>query len=106
MYNDYQDVITERLFDLKQVKGDTRKIPSGRKRVAYTKMLSGLCYLGIYVVFGSKYNFCAMLEPWFAELSFPRRVLAAQFFGVFERVKYYAIWTLTEVCCSCKSQWH
>ena len=42
------------------------KLPPGRKRVAYTKLLMGMFYLGLFVVFGAKHNFATALEPWFA----------------------------------------
>lgn len=64
-YNDYLDVITERLFVPHAGKENSRKIPKGRKRVAYLRMLKGLAFLGIYVVFGAKYNYTVLLTPWF-----------------------------------------
>jgi len=94
-----------------------RKLPPGRKRVAYTKMFMGLLYLGLFVVFGATHNFSAALEPSFTEKSilvrcadlgyyiswlscltrFHVRIGLFQVYGFFERSKYYAIWTLTEV---------
>jgi lysophospholipid acyltransferase len=91
-------------------------MPVGRKRVGYVKMAFGLFYLGLYVVFYGSYNFSVALQPSFAAkslltrcvhliVSCTFRVLADlytcsialfQFYGIFERCKYYAIWTLTE----------
>jgi lysophospholipid acyltransferase len=71
-------------------------MPTGRKRVAYRKMIIGLAWLGAYVTFYGSYNFTRVLEPWFAAKSFPVRVGLFQVFGIFERAKYYALWILTE----------
>lgn len=46
-----------------------RKLPPGRKRVAYRKMFMGLLYLGIFVVFGGQNNFATALTPWFNQHS-------------------------------------
>ena len=98
-YQEYSDLIHETTF--KKLEGRDKKacrlIPDGRKRVAYWKMFMGLVYLGIFVVLGASYNFSTTLTPWFAGKSLLFRLLAYQAFGVLERVKYYAIWTLTEV---------
>ncbi|KAK7061370.1 MBOAT, membrane-bound O-acyltransferase family-domain-containing protein [Favolaschia claudopus] len=49
-FNDYMDLINETLFKKLKAKGKNgRNVPSGRKRVAYRKMFSGLAYLGIFV---------------------------------------------------------
>ena len=47
-----------------------RAIPDGRKRVAYRKMLTGLAFLGLFVVLNPSYNFATTLTPWFAEKTF------------------------------------
>lgn len=44
-----------------------RAIPDGRKRVAYRKMLTGLAFLGIFMVLGPSYNYAIALTPWFAK---------------------------------------
>jgi lysophospholipid acyltransferase len=58
------------MFDDPSVKlkaREGRKLPRGRKRVAYMRMFMGLLYLGLFVVFGAKHNFSAALESWFAQ---------------------------------------
>jgi lysophospholipid acyltransferase len=43
-------------------------MPTGRKRVAYSKMVVGLAWLGAFVVLSGKYNFGTMLQPWVATM--------------------------------------
>jgi lysophospholipid acyltransferase len=68
--SEYRNLVGEVIFDDPAVKSKVkhgRKLPPGRKRVAYTKMFMGLLYLGLFVVFGAKHNFSAALEPWFVK---------------------------------------
>ena len=116
-YAEYSALVDESLF--KSAGGKTkpgRAIPLGRKRVAYYKMLSGLVYLGLFVVLGGSFNYGVALTPWFTTKNLIYRSVSFyssrkyggntnlgysityfQFCGVIERCKYYAIWTLTEV---------
>lgn len=111
-------LVDESIFDVKgkDAKPTKRKLPSGRKRVAYRKFLMGLAFLGIYVTQGGKYNYAVSLENSFVQKPLLYRyvciyesslfflaksdrwhsIALVQFCGVIERVKYYAIWTLTE----------
>ncbi|KAI0092435.1 MBOAT, membrane-bound O-acyltransferase family-domain-containing protein [Irpex rosettiformis] len=73
-----------------------RLVPRGRKRVAYRKMVTGLVYLGLFVFFGGQYNYSIAIQDWFPSKSILYRIAIFQVCGVFERMKYYAIWTLTE----------
>ncbi|CAL1701570.1 unnamed protein product [Somion occarium] len=73
-----------------------RLIPKGRKRVAYRKMVIGLGFLGVFVLFGDNYTFGAAVKDDFARMNIFNRFAFYQFFGFVERTKYYAIWTLTE----------
>ncbi|KAK0498303.1 endoplasmic reticulum protein [Armillaria luteobubalina] len=93
---DYMELITEKLYEGHVKENAKRNLPSGRKRVAYRKMLEGLVYLAIFVLLGAKYNFATILTPWFAEQSLWYRLICAQPYGTLERCKYYAVWTLTE----------
>ncbi|KAJ7590774.1 endoplasmic reticulum protein [Mycena floridula] len=96
-YANYDDLVHERAFQNPEVKENKgRKLPSGRKRVAYRKMVEGLTFLGLFVVFGSKYNHSTVLTPGFVKLGWFSRIAALQVFGFLERTKYYALWTLTE----------
>ncbi|TFK96340.1 MBOAT, membrane-bound O-acyltransferase family-domain-containing protein [Pterulicium gracile] len=99
VYSDYQALIDETMFKVEGVEGKTKQgmaIPIGRKRVAYRRLIMGLLYLAVYVMFITKYNYSLSLAPWFSQLSFGKRVMYYQVGGVVERSKYYAVWTLTE----------
>ena len=65
MYNGYADVVNETLFTPHAKEGRSRKIPKGRKRVAYRRMVLGLAFLGAYVVLSSKFNYGVTITPWF-----------------------------------------
>ncbi|KAL1665658.1 MBOAT, membrane-bound O-acyltransferase family-domain-containing protein [Schizophyllum commune] len=95
-YSEYNELVTEALYKGVQVAPGQRRVPKGRKRVAYRKMVKGLIFLGLFVLFGGTYNFGASLQPWFISLPYWKRFVTFQIFGIFERCKYYAIWTLTE----------
>jgi lysophospholipid acyltransferase len=71
-------------------------MPIGRKRVAYQKLVLGLAWLGAYVTLWGTYNFSRSIEPEFRARPLLARIALFQVFGIFERSKYYAIWTLTE----------
>jgi lysophospholipid acyltransferase len=43
-----------------------RKVPKGRKRVAYRKLVIGLIWLGLFVTLGGSHNYSVVLQPWFA----------------------------------------
>ena len=66
-YAEYTALVDESLFaaaDGRTKPG--RAIPLGRKRVAYRKMVLGLVFLGLFVVFGGSCNYAVALTPWFA----------------------------------------
>ncbi|EIN10257.1 MBOAT-domain-containing protein [Punctularia strigosozonata HHB-11173 SS5] len=73
-----------------------RAVPSGRKRVAYRKLATGLAWLGLYVVYSGKYNYGVGVQDWFAQKPFLFRFLYWQVCGTMERSKYYALWMMTE----------
>jgi lysophospholipid acyltransferase len=53
-----------------------RAVPSGRKRVAYRKLITGLAFLGIYVVYHGSFNYHVGVEEWFASKGFLYRSAA------------------------------
>lgn len=46
-----------------------RRVPKGRKRVAYKKFVIGLAFLGLYVTQGGTFNFGVSMENWFLQKS-------------------------------------
>jgi len=69
----YMSLIDESLFKSAEAKGNTnsrRAIPDGRKRVAYRKMLTGLVFLGSFVVLGPSFYFGITVTPWFITQGF------------------------------------
>ena len=80
-YAEYDALVTEKLFksatpprhlhDPSFV--SKRLLPSGRKRVGYFKLVTGLVYLGLYVTLSSKFSFAEMLKPWFGRITLAER---------------------------------
>jgi len=123
-YAEYDALVTEKLFKSATPPRHLhdpsfipkRLLPSGRKRVGYFKLVSGLAYLGLFITLYGKFSFTEMLKPWFGRITLAERyawrnsvpysselmhstsrLFFFQIAGFFERSKYYAIWTLTEV---------
>jgi hypothetical protein len=75
------DVVNETMFthpDVRPKIKPGRKTPSYRKRAAYTRMLLGLVYLGIFVVLGPTFNFAAGLKPEFLQKNLLTRFAASR----------------------------
>jgi lysophospholipid acyltransferase len=71
-FQEYMELINETTFQNSQVKAKVkpgRRLPPGRKRAAYTKMLFGLMYLGVFVLYRGKYNYQVALKPEFMKHS-------------------------------------
>jgi len=70
------ELINETMFQHAHVKASLkagRRLPPGRKRAAYTKMVMGLLYLGAFVVLGGKYNYSVALTDEFARMPLLKR---------------------------------
>jgi lysophospholipid acyltransferase len=117
----YEQLVSGQLFVSNPnsgVKGERKRVPEGRKRVAYTKLLLALVFLGFYAVAGPSMDYTRILEPAYLEKSFfsrwvvvyfslvityqrhtsgSTRLLFAQGLGLTQRTKYYGVWLLTEV---------
>ncbi|KAH7904100.1 MBOAT, membrane-bound O-acyltransferase family-domain-containing protein, partial [Hygrophoropsis aurantiaca] len=98
-YASYKALIDESLFKSSEGKNNghsKRAVPSGRKRVAYRKMVTGLLFLGTFVALGPSFYFGIAITPWFVTKGILYRIAYFQICGFIERSKYYAVWTLTE----------
>lgn len=73
-YESYMALINETIYqDREEDKKAGRRVPKGRKRVAYWKLAKSLVFLGMFVGLGSKFTYAAALEPWFGELNIVSR---------------------------------
>ncbi|OCF33053.1 lysophospholipid acyltransferase [Kwoniella heveanensis CBS 569] len=82
-----------------QAKAAHRRVPYGRKRVAYLHLVIGLLFLGIYALYGSKAAYSRILTPVWYQWSLFRRLGFVQLAGFVARTKYYAVWSLSEGAC-------
>lgn len=73
-YTSYLAVVNETSFITAKGKEKEntsgRRVPSGRKRIAYSKMTTGLLFLGAYVFLIGRFNFTVVLDDWFVTRSF------------------------------------
>jgi hypothetical protein len=76
-----------------------RRVPHGRKRVAYLHLVIGLAFLGIYAVYGGRAAYQRVLTPTWYTWSLLSRFGFVQLAGIVARIKYYAVWSLAEVSC-------
>jgi len=64
----YDQLVTGKLFDAAVT--PQRRVPEGRKRVAYQKLALGLFFLGAFATGGGNMDYDRILEPEFRERSF------------------------------------
>ncbi|KZP15136.1 MBOAT-domain-containing protein [Athelia psychrophila] len=95
-FKSYMSLIDESIYAGAAAPENGRKVPKGRKRVAYRKMATGLAFLALFVTMGGSWNFGVAVQDWFKQRGWLYRVAYFQACGIVERSKYYAIWTLTE----------
>jgi lysophospholipid acyltransferase len=72
-YNYYDQLVTGKLFPTK-IGG--KRVPQGRKRVAYQRLLTGLLFLGAFATFGGKLDYYRIMEPAFSQKSFLGRFVS------------------------------
>jgi lysophospholipid acyltransferase len=80
-YAEYDALVSEKLFKSatppKHLHDPSfvpqRLLPSGRKRVGYFKLVSGLVYLGLFVTLNGKFSFAQTLQPWFGRITLAER---------------------------------
>ena len=71
--------------------------PSGRRRVAYLKLVMGLLFLGYYSTYGGQADYERILSPAWERWTWLQKFGFIQFAGFTARTKYYAVWSLSEV---------
>nr|ODN88185.1 lysophospholipid acyltransferase [Cryptococcus depauperatus CBS 7841] len=105
-YVTYDALVHHRLYhnappgaSIEQAKATKRRIPYGRKRVAYLHLVVGLCFLGIYATYGDKFDYSRVLSPSWNGWSWLERFGFVQMAGLLARTKYYAVWSLSEGAC-------
>ena len=79
-----------------------RRVPHGRKRVAYLHLVIGLAFLGVFAVYGGRAAYQRVLTPTWYTWSLLSRFGFVQLAGIVARIKYYAVWSLAEVSCRCR----
>ncbi|CAE6391202.1 unnamed protein product [Rhizoctonia solani] len=73
-----------------------RRVPAGRKRVAYLKFAQGLVFLLLFTLFNPQFNYGMSVDPKWAARPFWYKLGTTQLFGFVARTKYYGAWSLTE----------
>ncbi|WVQ79951.1 hypothetical protein IAT38_002052 [Cryptococcus sp. DSM 104549] len=84
---------------VEQAKATKRRVPYGRKRVAYLHAVMGLLFLGVYATFGSQFDYARILTPVWTSWGLPEKFGFVQMAGIIARTKYYAVWSLSEGAC-------
>lgn len=74
-----------------------RRIPYGRKRVAYLHLVLGLGFLGVYAVYGGRGSYTRIVGNDWNKWGVLTKFGFVQFAGFIARTKYYAVWSLSEV---------
>jgi len=102
-YVDYHKWLETTMFDVPP----NSKAPPTRpgRRVprsgtpATRKLITGLIWVALYVLFGPWYNSSTVLDDSYWKYNFFRRVWILEMLGFSSRLKYYGVWTLTEGAC-------
>lgn len=82
-YSSYMSLIDESIFKSTAANGNVhdtksaRKVPRGRKRVAYRKMIMGLIFLGLFVTLGGSFNYGMATKSWFTARSLTYRYVCS-----------------------------
>ena len=105
-YVEYRRWLETSMFDLPPGV-DPSKAPVTRKkrriprsgRPAIWKALTGLMWIGAFLVVGPRYNTELVLSEEYMKYNFVHRVLVLHMLGFAARLKYYGVWMLTEGAC-------
>lgn len=102
-YADYEKFILTDLFNdvpdsKKPGKRTKRKIPKSG-RVALKKVFQGIVWIGLFAYFTPKFTLEDVLSTNFTSKSFFYKIFYLWFFGFIARLKYYAVWLISEGSC-------
>ncbi|WWD17220.1 hypothetical protein CI109_101658 [Kwoniella shandongensis] len=105
-YATYDSLVHHRIYrvappgtSVEQAKAAKRRVPYGRKRVAYLHFVIGLAFLGVYSIYSSKLSYGRILTPIWSTWSLGEKFGFVQLAGLIARTKYYAVWSLSEGAC-------
>jgi len=103
-YATYNSLITHTIYSkpppgtgAEQAQATKRRIPYGRKRVAYLHLAIGLGFLGFYAVYGGRGSYTRILGDDWGKWSLLTRFGFVQFAAFVAKSKYYAVWSMSEV---------
>ena len=103
-YATYNSLITHTIYSTpppgtgaEQAKATKRRIPYGRKRVAYLHLAIGLSFLGFYAVYGGRGSYTRVLGDDWGKWSMLTKFGFVQFAAFVAKSKYYAVWSMSEV---------
>jgi lysophospholipid acyltransferase len=68
-YASYDTFLNRSLFD-KAIKANGRRLPSGRFRKMFQRLLTGVIMMGVFSLYGGKYGYERILEPDFESKGF------------------------------------
>jgi lysophospholipid acyltransferase len=102
-YSAYDSLVTGTIYStpppgIPAALNQGKRTPYGRKRVAYLHLIIGLAFLGLYAVYGGRAGYDRILSGDWKTWGRATRFGFIQFAGIMARTKYYAVWSLSEVC--------
>lgn len=102
-YADYEKFILTDLFDdvpesKKPGKKRKRKIPKSG-RIAFRKVMQGFFWIGMYVYLTPRITLDYAFSDAFKQTSFFHKVFFLYILGLTYRLKYYAVWLISEGAC-------
>jgi lysophospholipid acyltransferase len=105
-YVDYQRWLNTTMFDLPPGTDPTKAPPTRKQRKiprsatpAMFKMVKGLLWLLLFLQLSARFYPQFLTSDEYARMNFFRRVFHMYMMNLVARMKYYAVWTLTEGSC-------
>lgn len=76
-----------------------KRMPHGRKRIAYSHLAVGLLFLAVYGLYGGRGSYSRIVSPDWYTWNKRTRFAFVQFAGFMARTKYYGVWSMSEGAC-------